>query len=313
MNPKRRVIIGASEPSNPAWQTNIFPHAAEIHSVVLYGPNSGQWNDLTQVGAYTGLISELHAYGILAFAYVSSSYGNRSLGEIKTDIDKWRTLFPIDGYFIDEAHTSDAKFEFYLTVRGYIPTDLGLFLNFGRFPDKKFTEMRVSFCISERATADVLSESYPPWVFAQSPDRFLVIAYGAKQADVAPLTKKITDRNVRFYCISAAGQDGADPDYGVETELFADAVAIGGGIIGTHPPSPPPVVQPPSISIENWSSQEIQKGLRAIGASSDATAADLVPLINTMVAENKNLKAGIRGLTNAQVGAEVVRRLALVP
>lgn len=306
VNIKRRVIIGASEPHNPAWQTNIFPHASEIHSVVLYGPNSGQWNDTTQAGAYNVLIGQLHALGILAFAYVSTDYGLRSLVEVKSDIEKWRQLFPIDGYFLDECATAAAKFGVYQTIRSYIPAQLGSFFNFGRVPDKEYAELRASLCISERATADVLAETYPMWMLSYAPDFFLVIAYGANQADVAPLTKKITDSLVRFYCISAAGQDDTEPDYGVETELFmgpANPV-----LVPTPVPTLPPA-QPPSASTENWSSMEIQKGLRAIGASSDATAKDLVPLINAMVAENVRLKRGISGLTNAQIVAEVGRRL----
>lgn len=322
MHLKPRIVIGYSRPDNPAWESNIIPHANEIYAVVL---NPGDGPGAAMDPAYGALCNQLRSVGVKIFGYLYTGtnlalrarghptvYGSRPLSELQADMDKWNLWYGLplvfseplllDGFFVDETANELSKFEYYLELSNRIKPSQGIFWNFGRPPLPGLVALRGSMCISERSQANVLAETYPAYVRQGVPESWLVIAHNVSRgpAGIARLVEKIKASGVGFYCLSAA--TGDEPEFGVETEIFLEADT-------DATPAPLPPVKPPSTSTENWSSQEIQKGLRAIGASTDATAADLVPLINAMVAENKNLKLGIAGLTNAQIVAEVGRRL----
>lgn len=322
MNLKPRIVIGYSRPDNPAWESNITPHADQIYGVVLnFGDGPGTALDPVCLT----LCRRLRSLGIKIFGYIYTGtnlalrarghpnvYGSRPLEELQRELDNWdewygiplTTMGPplLDGFFVDETANELSKFEYYLKLSHAITPSQGIFWNFGRPPLPGLVALRGSMCISERTQADVLAETYPAYVRQGVPESWLVIAHNVSRgpAGIARLVEKIKAAGVGFYCLSAA--TGAEPEFGVETEIFL-------GDTGAPPQASP--VQPPPVSTENWSALEIQKGLRAIGASSDATAADLVPLINAMVAENKNLKRGIAGLTNAQIVSDVARRLGV--
>lgn len=298
---KPRIVIGASRPDNPAWESNIIPHAREIYAAVLYGPDSGRWTVFDP--AYVALCNRLRSVGIKPFAYVFSKYGARRQSEIQADLDKWNLWYGIpleangpnviEGFFIDETANELSKYEYYKELSTRILPSQGIFWNFGRPPLPGLIALRGSMCISERSQEDVLAETYPDYITQFAAEKWLVIASNVTVSDAPRVASKIKGSNVRFYCLS--GAKGEDPDYGVETEIF----------IGPSAPTPAPEDQ-------NWASLTIQQGLRAIGASPDATAKDLVPLITAMKLENVNLKAGVKGFTNAQIIADVARRLALI-
>lgn len=297
MNFKPRVVIGYSRPDNSAWEGNIIPHANQIHAAVLVGPDSGRWHMFDP--DYVALIKRLRSAGIKAFAYVFSKYGTRPMSALTLDIDRWNQWFGsplMDGFFVDECSTSESQFPYYDELCAHFAASQGVFLNFGRVPDVKFLELRASLCISERSQADVLSETFPTWVAHQTPERLLVIAYNVIPVDAPKVVAKIKAANVGFYCLSMAGRDGKHPQYGVETEFFLKDASL-------------PTVPPPAPEDPNWASLTLLQGLRAIGASPDSTAKDLVPLITAMKLENANLKLGVKGLTNAQIVADLVRRL----
>lgn len=56
-------------------------------------------------GNFTYAIRRLHGAGATVVGYVSTAYGVRDIGLVKTDVDTWLTLYPeIDGIFFDEMN-----------------------------------------------------------------------------------------------------------------------------------------------------------------------------------------------------------------
>lgn len=309
---KPRIVIGYSRPDNPAWEINIIPHANEIHAVVI---NPGNGPGAEGDPNYSALCKRLRSVGIKVFGYLYSGtnldlraqghpnvYGSRPQAELQREIDQWSQWYGdpmmpgglLEGFFVDETANELSKFEYYKELSNRIQPSQGIFWNFGRPPLLGLIALRGSMCISERAQGDILLETYPAYVREISSQKWLVIASNVKVEDAPRVAAKIKSSNVLFYCLSTA--KGEEPDYGVETEIF-----LGPAIAPTPAPEDP-----------NWSSLELQQGLRAIGASPDATSKDLVPLITAMKLENTNLKAGVKGFTNAQIIADVARRLALI-
>lgn len=306
MENKELIIVGyGSYATDPAWQV-VIDHAPQIYAVIG-NPDSGPGAVVNL--EWLALFKRLKAAGIKVIGYVPTTYGARALSQVRADLVKWRDWYEPNGTFFDECAMEKEKLEYYRAAVGHARA-LGqqaiVVGNFGTVPDVSLFDLMDISCVAETDQETYVTKPFPAWVFQKPKGRIYNIIYAVTNS--AKVRGQIAQNNAGFWAmVTTVKKPGADgPEFDIKDIIWP---TIGSGIIGATPPPPAPAVQPPSNSTENWSSQEIIKGLRAIGASSDATAADLVPLINTMVAENKNLKRGIVGLTNAQIVAEVARRL----
>ncbi len=69
---------------------------------------------------YASAIQSVRSQGGRVIGYVYSSYGNRSLVTVKSDIDQWFAWYGIDGIFIDEVPSQTGTEAYYLALHDHI-------------------------------------------------------------------------------------------------------------------------------------------------------------------------------------------------
>lgn len=310
MSLKPRICIGYSSPSDPAW-ANIIAHAYEIHAVIVTGAASGP--GLAFDPELKGLCTRLRNAGIKPFAYCYSGqnialrkqgsivvYGSRPQVELVADLDNYNRWYGVplelggpslmEGVFVDEANSSATTLEYYRELVGRMPFSQAVILNFGVPPDQRFTELRAAMCIAETSVEKYLNLVFPPWVFNFPAERFYHIIYGMKPVNIPAVIGKNQNANAGFYCWSSAGQDGTEPDFGVETELFLPAAA-------------PPTEDP------NWASLTNQKALATVEAPSSATAKDLISILEQRMTELRQLRAQSTTRLSAALDSQIIEEL----
>ncbi len=94
--------------------------AADVPILAIMNPGSGPGNSVDP--NYTAVVDNLRAAGGTVIGYVSTSYTNRSLSAIQSDIDDYANWYNVDGIFLDEfTNTNNAgDLAFYESPYGYI-------------------------------------------------------------------------------------------------------------------------------------------------------------------------------------------------
>lgn len=301
MSNKELICVGyGSYATDPAWQVVIY-HAPEIYAVIG-NPGSGVGKALDT--DWLAVFTKLKAAGVKILGYISTRYGARPIAEVRREVIQWRDWYNPDGIFLDETAQSagGGALEHYRGViavcRSQIPKAI-VVCNFGTVPDKALFDLADISCIAETDQETYIVKPFPSWVFQVPSKRIYNIIYAVN--DPAKVRNRIAQNNAGFWTmVTTVKKPGADgPEFDIKDIIWPTDAAPA--------PTPTPTPEDP-----NWASLTIQQGLRALGASPDATAKDLVPLITAMKLENTNLKAGVKGFTNAQIIADVARRLALI-
>jgi hypothetical protein len=94
--------------------------ASKAPVLAILNPNSGPGNEVDT--AYTSVVTSLRNAGGQVIGYVHTSYGARPLADVTLDILRYRDLYPVDGFFIDEMGNdgSAASLNYYAAVHDYI-------------------------------------------------------------------------------------------------------------------------------------------------------------------------------------------------
>jgi Spherulation-specific family 4 len=125
-NPKLQILIPLYiypnwyDKSKYAWK-QVIAAAKKVPIVAIINPNSGP-NNAPPNADYQKGIKDLRQAGVQIIGYVPSSYANRDLQAVKTDIDLYTKYFQVDGIFIDEAASSIDKSKYYQQIYQYIKT-----------------------------------------------------------------------------------------------------------------------------------------------------------------------------------------------
>lgn len=96
--------------------------ASSVGMTAILNPASGPGAALD--ANYRNAVNSLRASGGRVIGYVSTSYGARPIADVKADIAKYRSLYSLDGIFLDEmTNTNDAaSLAYYRDLYGYIKT-----------------------------------------------------------------------------------------------------------------------------------------------------------------------------------------------
>ena len=83
--------------------------------IIIINPSNGPGDEVDE--NYKNFLNTLSSK--VPIGYIFSNYSNRSLDEVKEDIDKWLLLYPqIKGFFIDEV--SEDNLNYYKEISNYI-------------------------------------------------------------------------------------------------------------------------------------------------------------------------------------------------
>ena len=84
--------------------------------IVIINPNNGPLDNSSTITTYNGYINSFHNNKSKVIGYVSTSYGSRSLSNVKTDIDLWISKYSIDGIFLDETSNDSSNYSYYKEI-----------------------------------------------------------------------------------------------------------------------------------------------------------------------------------------------------
>ena len=182
-------------PSDPAdtWARAIATGGGQSFIV---NPASGPG---TAVDAnYRTVIARARAAGIPLAGYVHTSYGARSLTAVRTDINRWQTLYGITSIFLDEAAArvssrgNDRRLiTYYRQLFTYIRGRGGtVTLNPGVVPDQEYLTAADTIVTFEGSAAAYRGASFPRWTLDAANARIAHIVYGASGAESSALVTR---------------------------------------------------------------------------------------------------------------------------
>ncbi len=143
--------------NNTSWQplVELKKHYPTLEIVVIVNQNNGQITN-SDSNFVRGL-TQLQDANISTIGYVYTKFGNRSIDDVKQNIDNWYLFYGtygIDGIFFDEGAYSESYFDYYEHLSGYA-RDKGLdfiVFNPGRKVDEAYIQTQIATVIVSRET-----------------------------------------------------------------------------------------------------------------------------------------------------------------
>jgi hypothetical protein len=147
-----------------AWD-QVVTAAAKVKILAIINPNSGPTS--SPDSSYTTYMTKLKNAGVEMVGYVYTSYGGRSIGDVKADIDTYASKWPgITGIFFDEVSDSSSDISFYTQAYNYVISKgyVHSILNPGVLPDDGYLDISTNIVVFEDAGSKFSSKSFSSWV-----------------------------------------------------------------------------------------------------------------------------------------------------
>jgi hypothetical protein len=124
---------------------------------------------------YASIISKLKQKGFKVLGYIYSSYGNRSLVTMYSEMDRWVRFYNVDGFLIDEVSTSLDSYSYYSAIYSNAKKlDRYVVLNPGTNIDPTFFNVADKIVVFESPLEEYLKFSYLNYS-SVAPDRVCTI------------------------------------------------------------------------------------------------------------------------------------------
>lgn len=146
--------------------------AAPRVGVMIMNPNSG--SGTTRNSDYVAAVRNAQAAGVKVIGYVYTRYGNRSATAVKTEIDKYKTWYAVDGIFLDEVATSTNYLAYYTDIANYIRSIKGtlVMLNPGTVPAQDYIKLADITVVFENTYSNYQNWQAPAWLFNYPSNKF---------------------------------------------------------------------------------------------------------------------------------------------
>lgn len=192
------------------WQP-IIEAAAKIPITVIINPDNGPGKTLNS--DYQQGIAALQEAGVTVIGYTYTKYTERSISEVKDDINVYRSFNKVDGLFLDEAATAHQKWSYYRRLFHYSkPRFSPVILNPGTLTDEKYLSNLVGDTV-------VVFEDYgsrwgqfvvPGYHRNYTADHFAALIHSVPpDLDVRPFIQGAIARNIHYLYIT---DDSPDTD-----------------------------------------------------------------------------------------------------
>jgi hypothetical protein len=149
-----------------AWTELITAASTGVQIIAIINPNSGP-DTSGPDSSYTSFMSQFAAAGITMVGYVHTSFGDRSISDVTTDINTYASLYTgLAGIFIDEASDASSEISYYTQVYDAITSHSGytnVILNPGTQPDQGYVAISSSIVIFEDSGSNFQS-NFASWV-----------------------------------------------------------------------------------------------------------------------------------------------------
>ncbi len=195
---------------------------------VILNPSNGP-GSVKQTNYVNG-IARLKAANVGIYGYVHSTYGDRSIVDVKADVDKWVNWYaPITGIFVDEAEYRAGQGDegYYAELYAYIKERGMLAINNpGTGTNETYLNLADTTCIFESSVTKTLN--FPAWGWNYPSNKFCYLAWGASVDQMRTAVDVATKNNVEYVYITGNGSDpwGFIPPY-----LAEEAALLAGGVV----------------------------------------------------------------------------------
>ena len=166
----------------PTWSQAIAG-APTVGSMVM-NPASGPGEAINT--DYVATVSQARAAGIAVLGYVHTSYGDRPLAEVTTEIDAYALWYGVDGIFLDETSSDAADLAYYQAAADHVrgATARGVvMLNPGTYPAEAYMSVGDLVLVFEGAYGAYQSLVVPSWTKQYAASRFAHVVYAVSGAD----------------------------------------------------------------------------------------------------------------------------------
>jgi hypothetical protein len=166
-----------------SWDT-VAAGAKTVKTVAIINPNSGPGSGPDST--YVTYMNKLNAAGVDMIGYVHTSYGTRSISEVKAEIDIYASEFPlVKGIFLDEAGATASVLSYYQQLYTYIMGMPGWkydVINPGAVPTSGYTSAATQIVSFEDIYSKFASSANPSGATCNNKDQYSVITYGASSS-----------------------------------------------------------------------------------------------------------------------------------
>lgn len=177
-------------PSDSTWDELVAAKQAHpsVNVRAIINPASGPGDARDQ--AYADGIGALDGAGIVVVAYVTTSYASKGQGQVRAEIDTYRSWYPgLQGIFFDEMSNTPGDEDYYTALTQYVK-GLGYSLTIGN-PGAETSPSYVgtvdTILIYESQGEPSLS-SLGGWHAQYDPSNFGIIPYGVSSLDPSFVT-----------------------------------------------------------------------------------------------------------------------------
>lgn len=171
-----------------SWD-NVVNGASKVATIAIINPNSGPSSSGPD-SAYNTYMTKLRNANVEMVGYVYTSYGSRSISDVKKDIDLYANKYPgVTGIFFDEASDATSQLSFYTEAYNYVMSK-GMkhsILNPGVQPAQGYVSISTSIVIFEQEGSKLASMNYASWVTC-APNAAQKAGYKYKFAGIAHST-----------------------------------------------------------------------------------------------------------------------------
>jgi len=155
-----------------------------VKTVAIINPNSGPGSGPDST--YNTYMAKLNTAGVDMIGYVHTSYGARSLTDVKADIDVYASQFPLlKGIFLDEAGATASVLAYYQELYNYIMDMPGWkydVINPGTVPTAGYTSAATQIVSFEDVASKFAASANPASASCANKDQYSVITYGASSS-----------------------------------------------------------------------------------------------------------------------------------
>jgi len=179
--------------------------AGTIYAIanIYNGPDSGQAADIT---AYQQALAAFRAAGGRVLGYVSTDYGARDMGAVKTDIDLWYSRYGVDGIFLDEQANTAAKLPHYRELHDHIKTKGGealIVANPGTTTLEGYMSVNDVTCVFETDGPSGFPTWTPPaWAANYPAGKFYVLPYNSSATNMTSFVARAAANNVGWIYVT---------------------------------------------------------------------------------------------------------------
>jgi len=171
----QKIIVPAYFGSPNEWQ-----NMTEGASIAVMNPDSGPGARKDQT--YVDIVNKATQKGVVVIGYSHTSYGQRDINTVKSEVDLYKSWYGVVGIFFDEVATSSAELSYYTQLYDYVRNNGGVVvINPGTVPDEAYLKVADHLCVFEDSYSKFQSYNPPAWLKSAPPSKVYHIVYEVQQ------------------------------------------------------------------------------------------------------------------------------------